>query len=226
MVNAQGKIIVIEGVDGCGKDSQFRILCDWLKSKFSHITIIETYEPWDNKEDPDGTRIRRILRHEEAEIDPGDGSINAEKFQTLYVASRFIHWVKLILKAIKKGFLVVSNRERLSTYAYGSAFGIPLEKIHSWHALLPVPDLTIYLRVSAKTALTRLTNRPGSAEYFEKEESLKKIVNAYDLVVGEKIIPNIVTVDGEGKIEDISQEIQKQVLDNLQGWLKPGEVLK
>ncbi len=62
---------------------------------------------------------------------------NSKSFMS---ATAINHWVSLILKLLQEGAIVVCGRERMSTYAYGHAFGLDVDEIHAWHALLPVPD--------------------------------------------------------------------------------------
>lgn len=211
-------VIVLEGVDGCGKGKQ-TILLDQSLYDMGR-SVCTTFEPWRVPRSPDGMRIDRILQHEEKEIDPGDGTVDPLKFQTMYFADRCVHWVKEIIPALSKGKDVVSDRERFSTYAYGFAFGIPVEEIHAWHQILPVPDLMVYLKCSADILIGRLTKRGQEQEYFERRDRLAEVVKAYNHISEMEILPNLVVVNGEPEPEIVHQDIMAHVEKLLEGGVK------
>lgn len=194
-----GTLIVIERPDGCGKDTQIRMLVRALKKQYPGRRVITTHEPWDVPESPDGMRIRRILQHEETEIDPGDGKIEPAKFQKLYVGDRYTHWVCLLLGELKKGTIIVCSRERMSTYAYGHAFDVDINEIRFWHGLIPLPDIFIFLDTPAEICAIRVVKRAMNEgvkmEYFEKAEFIERIVTAYRHIRDLGVLP-VVSVDG------------------------------
>lgn len=203
----EGLMIVLEGVDGCGKDTQIDLLVERLRRQYSSREIVSTCEPWDSEHCPLGSRIRRVLCKEEREIDPGDNEVDPQKFQTMYVEARYIHWAKLVLPALKTGAIVVSNRERLSTFVYGALQGVPMVRIASWHELLSDPDLTILIDISAQTSLERLSKRSGEQEHFEKEEWLGRLVAIYQTAVESEGWPGDLMIDGERSVEEVHEDI-------------------
>lgn len=210
-----GRVVVIEGPDGCGKDTQIDLVVKALKALYPGRKIVQTHEPWDVPESPDGMRIRRILKHLESEIDPGDGTIDAKKFQKLYVSDRYIHWVVLILKLLREEVIVICSRERMSTYAYGHAFGLDVEEIHSWHTLLPVPDIFVLIdtpaAICAKRMVERAKQRGEPLEFFEVEGKVERIMPSYRHIRDLGILP-VVVIDGTGTRKDIHQRILREVL--------------
>ncbi|HBG81722.1 TPA: dTMP kinase [candidate division CPR2 bacterium] len=206
-----GKFIVIEGNEGAGKTIQAELLSKRLREQCPDREVISTSEPWKSEQSPVGNRIRRILGRQVQEIDPGDGEIKPVKFQTMYIADRYIHWVKLILPEVENGSIVISDRERLTTYAFGLASGIPLETMVNWHRLLPLPDLIIYIRVSTKTSLKRLEARPDKVEIHDNDKFVNKAHKAYEYLVKNDVMANIVVVDGEGTIEEVHEKVWEAV---------------
>ncbi len=211
----KGKLIVIEGIDGSGKDTQIELLEQKIKKEMPDQGILVTHEPWDSSKSPEGKRIRRILTKNERKIDPEDIGIDATKFQTLCVADRYIHWVKMILPALKKGKIVICNRERMSTFSYGHSYGIPFREMLKWHNLLPDPSLILYLKISPECAIERLKKRSGKTEFFEKLESLKKAAKSYDLICQKKVLKNIEVLNGEKSPELISKDIWQEIQNLL-----------
>lgn len=214
-----GSLLALSGIDFCGKGVQTKLLAQVFQTLLGDDSVVVTEEPWRNPQSPNGLRIDRLLRAKEfgivKEVNPGDGKLVAEAFQTLYVCDRYTHWVKLILPAMLEGKLVISDRERMSTYAYGHAFGLSLEQIHSWHVLLPPPDMTIWIDITAEEALRRKSGRTKTVEHFEDPRSLRLTAQAYLDVFESGLIPNVVRIDGMGSTEEVFKRILDAVADYL-----------
>lgn len=213
-----GKLFVIEGPDGCGKGTQIKWLVRELRKGYPDREVVVTHEPWDEPESPDGMRIRRVLKHQETEIDPGDGHIDSKKFQKLYVGDRYLHWAILIVRKLSEGAIVICDRERMSTYAYGYAFGLDVDEIHSWHVLFPIPDKFIFLDAPAAICSERLVKRAAKRgeelEFFETTEKIKKVVGAYRHIRDTGLLP-IVSVDGTGHPKQVFTRVLSEVLAGL-----------
>lgn len=211
-----GRHIELEGLDGSGKGTQLDLLVPVLVRLFTNREVVLTHEPWDVPASPDGMRIRRILQHQEQEIDPGDGKIDPSKFQKIYVGDRYIHQVEEIRPRLKEGDIVVCDRGRLSTYGYGSAFGVPVEDIHRWHELIPIPDIIVFVDVPAEVCVERLKGGRDQLEYFESVEKLKPVREAYLKVHTLGILPTVV-VDGTGAPEVVHKKVLAEVLHAIEG---------
>ena len=86
-----GKFIVIEGIDGCGKTTQIEAIYKWLPSSGlleKNSQIIKTREPGGTKF---GKRIREILLDNDQEYEPSDLTE-----LLLYAADRAEHVSKII----------------------------------------------------------------------------------------------------------------------------------
>lgn len=203
----KGLILVLEGNEGSGKGEQTKILKKRIEKEFPLQRIIITAEPWESELSPIGTRIKRILRHQELEIDPGDGCIDPVKFQSMYVADRYLHWVKLFVPESRKGSIIISDRERLSTFAFGLAYGMTIEEIASWHQLLPLPDFTIFIRVTPEVSLSRIKGSIKHREYFDTKQNIEKVFLAYEKAIKLKQVGMIYVVDGEKSKEEVATQI-------------------
>lgn len=217
-----GLLIVFEGPDGCGKDEQIRRLVERLRAEYPDREIVVTYEPWDVIDSPSGSRIRRLLRNQEpyCEIEPGDGKIIPARFQTMYVENRYIHWAKLVLPALMRGAIVICSRERMSTYAYGRAFGVSVAEIDSWHAMLPNHDLIIFLDTPVSVCTARFVARAQEEdvelEYFETEDKIRRIVNAYRYVHRLGLLNNVTRVSGAGSRKAVHERVWPHVAKKVE----------
>jgi dTMP kinase len=102
----EGKLIAFEGIDGCGKSTQLRLLARFLEEK--GIEVVVTREPGGTAL---GEEIRRVLLH----TSPGPVP-KAELL--LYLADRVQHVEEVIRPALALGKVVLTDRFYLSTLAY------------------------------------------------------------------------------------------------------------
>ena len=203
----RGLCIVLEGVDGCGKGKQLEMLVERLRKEYPDREFVITEEPW--KQTESGRKIKRIMKDEEPVPRP-------IVLQRLYVDNRYEHWGLEIAPAIAEGKIVICDRERLSTYAYGRTFGVPLDTIIGWHGNLTMPDLFLYFRVSAATTVSRIDGRGETQQYFEQEQKVARIISAYNKEIALNTLPNVVTIDGEKKPGPVHDQVWAHVQQLIQ----------
>jgi dTMP kinase len=201
----RGMLVVVEGGDGSGKGSQSSFLYHKLKRERPDLRPLLTHEPWEGERY--GRHIRAILTHRSGEVEAGDGRIIPEKFQRLFVANRQIHHEKVIQPALREGRIVICDRERLSTMAYGMAFGVDPMLILGWHEELaiPTPDLVLYLRTSAATCIARLNRRDKTREYFEREDMIHRVLASYESLLEQGVMWNTYIVNNEQSKPEVSR---------------------
>jgi dTMP kinase len=195
----KGKFIVFEGIDGCGKSTQFFLLAKHLfcKNKFNHIFL--TREPYKLKE------IRQILREDENPYN------QAEKLTALFVKDREHHVKEIILPVTHQGNTVISDRYKLSTIVYQSTQGIQIQKLIDMHHKMPIPDITFIIDIPAKLANERMQDKGVHAEQkFEKSVEFQELLRkAYlklpKLLEKEKIF----IIDGSKSINEIHETIKR-----------------
>ena len=74
-----------------------------------------------------------------------------------------------------------------------------------------MPDLTILLKISAKTRIERSEQSALGLNLFNDEESLNKVWQTYEAI--SKKYPNIIIIDAEKPQDEIFEEIKRAVLD-------------
>jgi len=210
----KGLFITFEGLEGCGKTTQAKMLFDFLiKQK---ISSIYTKEPGGTKI---GDKIRKIL------LDQKNDSMDYKTEMLLFLASRAENVRLIILPALKEGKIVISDRFYDSTTAYqGCGRGIDLEIIKNLNSLVvgkAIPDLTFILDIDPYEGLKRSASFGNSSEMrFEEEFINKKIIGGklflervrqgyYQLSQEES--GRIKTIDANRSKEDIFKEIIKIV---------------
>ena len=115
MNKKKGLFITFEGPEASGKSSQILLLEKYLKkNKISFITTRE----------PGGTKIAESLRNLILKV---KSDINIQEEILMLMAARSHHINNVIIPALKKGKLVISDRFADSTFVYQgyvSKFGV------------------------------------------------------------------------------------------------------
>jgi dTMP kinase len=172
--------ITFEGIDGCGKSTQLRMLASVLRMR--NLEVVTTREPGGT---PLGQKLRYALLEAEGQVDP-----LAELL--LYAADRAQHVRALVRPALSSGHIVLSDRYADSTVAYqgaGRFFSQRFEPffIDNIVALATgglKPDLTVLFDLPVAEARERASHRtrngrPGDRLDSEDETFHTRVREAY-----------------------------------------------
>lgn len=151
-----GKLITFEGIDGCGKSTQMRLLEQYLTER--GVAVVSTREPG-------GTELGRKVRS--ALLDGGKGSVEPLAELLLYAADRAQHVRQVIMPALAEGKVVLSDRFYDATTVYqGYARGFDLKLVNQLNELATgglKPDLTLLFDLDVETGLRRTRRRGDEA---------------------------------------------------------------
>jgi dTMP kinase len=140
----RGRLLALEGIDGCGKSTQARALATALDARLTH--------------EPGATALGAALRHLLLAPDSPPISLRAEAL--LMAADRAEHVASVVAPALAAGEWVVSDRFSGSTLAYqGYGRGldtVELRRVVEWATSGLVADLSILVDVPVEVAQTRL----------------------------------------------------------------------
>ena len=175
----RGRLLAIEGLDGCGKGTQIAR----LRARLDPAKTLFTREPTDG---PHGQQIRAAARKGDA--------IAPEQELAWFTEDRREHVARVLEPALDAGKLVVTDRYFLSTVAYQGARGLDWQKIlRESEAAFPLPDRVVLLCVDAQTAIARVEARGDAREpLFEREDFLAKAAEIFGLIER----PYISRIDG------------------------------
>ena len=141
-----GLFITLEGMDGAGKSTHIPAILQLLGR--TGREIVSTREPGGT---PLGETLRELLLHEDMHV---------ETESLLMFAARAEHLQQVILPALQRNAIVVSDRFTDASYAYQcGARGLPLDKmqvLESWVQGSLQPDLTLLFDVPVEVSLARL----------------------------------------------------------------------
>jgi dTMP kinase len=196
MLNKKGAFICIEGLDGCGKTTQAKLLAKKLSA--SHGAVY-TAEPSRGKI---GTYIRNSYLYGEKRL-----SIVLEAL--LFAADRIEHLENEVIPALNEGRLVISDRYVYSSLAYQGAAGLSLEWIEKVNEHALKPDLAVFVDVDLETVMRRLKTRKS---VMEKAETLKKVRDVYLKFVAKG---ELVRIDGNSGKAEVAEALADMVLKFL-----------
>ena len=158
-----GRFITLEGIEGAGKSTVARIVCDWLAKR--SIPTRLTREPGGT---PLAERVRQIV------LERGTEQLSPATETLLMFAARGIHVENLVRPALARGEWVVCDRFTDATRAYqGNGRGVDQQLIETLAAAVQgelQPDCTLLLDLPPVVGLSRARLRSGlAADRFEAE---------------------------------------------------------
>jgi dTMP kinase len=199
--------ITFEGIDGCGKTTQFRILAQWLRDHGKDL--VETVEPGGTEI---GRQIRRIL------LDPASADMHPRTELLLYFASRAQNVDQVIRPALDSGRIVLCDRFTDSTLVYqGCGRGLDTNVVLDLDRIACrglKPDLTLLIDIDAATSLLRAKRRNeriGLEESRIDEEGTgfhERVRQGY-LALAKAEPDRIVLIDGAAGISEVGQRIRE-----------------
>lgn len=216
----QGKIIVVEGTDCSGKETQSKLLEKRLNSIGKKCVRFD----FPNYESPTG----RIIGGEylgRPEIGPSffkEGAVNVDPHVVcLYYAADRKYEMPEIEKYLNDDYYVILDRYTTSNLAHQGSkihdkderFNMYqwIDKLEYWLLGLPKPDKTIFLHVPLENTLELRKNRKSIDEHEKSPEYLKRAEESYlelsELYNWDKI--ECIRNNKLRSVEDINDEIMK-----------------
>ncbi len=220
-----GKLIVIEGTDGSGKSTQFRLLTERLQQEnipFQKLVFPQYAE--------ESSALIRMYLGGEFGANPSD--VNAYAASAFYAVDRYASYKKVWGQWYENGGLVVSDRYTTSN-AVHQASKEPPEKqgeFLKWlyefeydRLGLPRPDLTVYLDVPTDFTEKLMRSREAAtnthADIHEKDlaylATCRRMGKAAADYYGWTVISCV--KDGQMRsIEDIHEELYRRIRQHLE----------
>ena len=208
-------LITFEGIDGCGKTTQIKLLAELLIKQGKEVVIIR---------EPGGTifseSIRSILLSHKFDIEPVTELL-------LFEASRSNLINKVIMPALDSGKIVVTDRFFDSTTAYqGYGRGLDLKSVLFCNDLATgqlKPDITIFLDVSIDTSIRRSGNRKHDRIELAGREFFDRVRNGFLNIA--KNEPNRVhIIDAENEIRLTHNNIISLLNKHFPDILRPNHI--
>ena len=203
-MNLSGKFISFEGIDGCGKSTQAKILSEELISCGHKILL--TREPGGS----DGAEeIRNLL------LTGNTDRWSAETEILLFTAARRDHLERTILPALENGLAVICDRFSDSTRVYQGVTRGDLRDLVDQldSAVIPrQPDITVLIDLDPTISLARAIERSNNEARFENfgVEMQIKLRKGF-LTLANEFPDRFMVIDGNRTEAEVAENISKRL---------------
>lgn len=197
-----GLFITLEGMDGAGKSTHIPTILALLAA--SGREVVSTREPGGT---PLGEALRELLLHQDMHV---------ETESLLMFAARAEHLQQVILPALARGAIVLSDRFTDASYAYQcGARGLPLAKmqaLETWVQGDLQPDVTLLFDVPVEVSLQRLAGA-RTPDKFEAQgiEFFAKLRAQY-LTRAAQYPQRFRIIDADRSLEEVKKSVEEIIL--------------
>lgn len=204
------KYFCLEGPDGVGKTEIGKLLFQKLEIK-SDNRVIFTKEPG-SPLSKSCSEIRKIIINE-----PCYKMTEA----LLFSADAYQHYYEVIIPALNRGDIILSDRCLLSDFIYRPDKKFNFIRKNNFKNFIVLKPFIFNIQVHPEIIVSRM-NKRGKLNNFEKRnniiERMPFLLNSYDKLMkngmfGDKI--NYINIDNNGKIEDSVNEIKNIIIDMI-----------
>jgi dTMP kinase len=186
-------LIAFEGLDQSGKETQARHLRARLQQD-GRVVRAASFPDYDT---PIGREIQLALA--------GEREFGPEVMQLLYVANRFEYKPRL-QSWLRAGDLVVCDRYRASSIAYGEAMGLDPGWLDLIQQPLPPAALTVFLDIAPETAVER---KKTGRDRFERDLAL--LARVRESYRRQAAAEGWVVIDAEQSRDDVREAVSQAV---------------
>ena len=219
-----GKLIVIEGIDGSGKSTQFKLLCDRLSAQGHQFKRL-VFPRYD---EPSSALIKMYLG---GDFGNDPDSVNAYAASSFFAVDRYASYIQDWRDYYETGGIILTDRYTTSNALHQGVKISSEQREHFFMWLydyefnllgMPAPDMVVYMDVAAEISTKRLRQRQAQtdigADIHENDvaylKDCAKIGKQAAALHGWLLI-NCVSNGKERSIDDIHIEIYNRVIGLL-----------
>ena len=193
----RGALIAFEGLDQSGKQTQTDALAAALTAKGHRCERLS----FPDYSTAIGTEIHQALH--------GGRDYSADVMQLLYVANRYEFRARLE-SWIAGGRVVICDRYRASSIAYGEAQGLDRAWLADVQRFLPAADLTILLDIPPQVAVER---KAADRDRYERDlDLLTRVRTSYQAQSSD---PGWILIPGDRDKAVVSADVRETVRSRL-----------
>lgn len=197
--------ITFEGIDGCGKTTQAKLLTKWLEENGHSVVLTR---------EPGGTEVAEKIRN--VILTPTNEELNGIAEILLYASSRAQHVSNLIKPLLESGNIVISDRFYDSSIAFqGYGLGYDRNFIESVNKIAMqgiTPDIVFVIDIDPIES-ERRSIRKNKDRIELRDNNFHTRVREGFLEVASRSIKHYV-INGNKSINEIQEEI-RQVIGEL-----------
>ena len=196
------KFITFEGIDGCGKSTQARLLLEYMNNSGVETILVR---------EPGGTNISESIR--EILLHSSSSQMGDRTESLLMTASRAQLTQEIIVPNMDKGKFVIADRYSDSTLAYqGGGRNLDIEwliELNNYATFTLLPDITFFVDIRPEEALRRLDSDKDRIEGEGIE--FQTLVRKTYQILAEKFNDRYVIIDGYAEKGDIHKKVLNEM---------------
>lgn len=212
-----GKLIVFEGIEGCGKTTQIERSRHWFiqsgwQARLQPRDLVLTREPGGTRL---GAGVRQLLLHH-------DEPIHDRAELLLYAADRAEHVENFLRPHLTRGAIVFCDRYTDSTIAYqGYGRGLDLTLIEQLNHVATSglkSDLTVWLDLTVEEGLARMQQRGKRDRIEQADLAFHERVQQGFAALAVSDSSRFVRVDASGSELAVAERIEAVLSHALDLW--------
>jgi dTMP kinase len=207
-VGRSGLFVAFEGGEGGGKSTQVRLLAEWLAAQGHQV--VTTHEPGGT---PVGIRLRALL------LDRDTTGLSPRAEALLYAADRAAHVDAVVLPALARGAVVVTDRYIDSSVAYQGAGrvlpAVEIRELSDWATDGLLPELTVLLDIDPAIGLHRF-DAPADRIESESLEFHRRVREGF-LEIAKRRPERYLVVDATLPVDEVADIVRQRVAGVLPG---------
>ena len=215
-----GTLIVIDGLDGSGKNTQSKLLYERLLKEGKRVQLV-SFPDYDS---PACSPVKMYLGGEFGSDPEAVGSYAASTF---FAVDRFASFRLNWKKAYDEGDIIIANRYTTANAIHQltkldeSEHKAFLEWLYDFEFVklgLPAPDLTLLLKVPVEKSLELIDVRGEKKDIHENREHLKKAALAAEECAAAWNWESLMCVDDNGELlsrEEIAERVYHLVAHKI-----------
>jgi dTMP kinase len=206
-----GKLIIVEGIDGSGKSTQIRLLEKWLR----YIGIPVFFTEWNSSE-----QIKEIIS-----IGKKKNLLTPTTFSLLHATDFAARYERNIFPLLRANYVVLADRYIYTAFARDVVRGCSPEWVRNVYSLAVKPDIAFYFKVPVEVSFDRIVKNRPKLKYYEAGRDLNlsndpyesyrifqgRIIDEYESMVEPE---GLTVIDGTKDIEE-QQELMRQKVKEI-----------
>ncbi|MFZ1076680.1 MAG: dTMP kinase [Nitrosotalea sp.] len=208
----EGKLIVVEGIDGSGKSTQIHLLEKWLSYKGLNIFKSE----WNSSE-----MVKEITSKGKKK-----GLLTPTTFSLLHATDFADRYERNILPLLRAGYFVLADRYVYTAFVRDIVRGCNPDWVRKVYDFAIKPDLAFYFKVPVDIAVDRILVGRPKLKYYEAGMDLNlsndpyesyrifqgRIIDQYDSMAEPE---GFTIIDGTLNIEEQQKIVRKMIMPLL-----------
>jgi dTMP kinase len=205
----QGKLIVVEGIDGSGKSTQMHLLNKWLRSLGLKVFFTE----WNSSD-----VVKEITSKGKKKA-----LLTPTTFSLLHATDFADRYERNISPLLEAGYFVLADRYVYTAFGRDVVRGCSESWVRKVYSFAEVPDITFYFQVPPDVAMSRILEGRPKLKYYEAGMDLNlsndeyesyrifqgRIVEQYESMVDKD---GFVVIDGTLAIEEQQKAMRSHVM--------------